>query len=313
MARGKQTCKILKEIRRRIAEANDIEFVTSECRYKGDCLGTCPKCEAEVHYLEQQLRARSIAGKAIKLAGISAVSLASLMPMTSQAQTMQGPQNILKGSIPVMADTITVKGVVLSGDTLQDGGISKEPLIGATILNKRTALGAATDLDGNFGLPACVGDTLEIAYIGYESQTIVVTEDMINTIITLAPNNNMLMGEVVYVGAMPAPKREDYIDLKVTDAKGNVIDSDNLYIERVWIDEDGEEDSEYISPEYFDEKHPCRIYWDYQSGLRDEDGKALKEAKLRIEAEGYDVPIIIKVKYPKRHTKKTVKFKRKKK
>ena len=313
MARGKQTCKILKDIRRQIAEANDIEFVTSECRYKGDCLGTCPKCEAEVHYLEQQLRARSIAGKAIKLAGISAVSLASLMPMTSQAQTMQGPQNILKGSIPVMADTITVKGVVLSGDTLQDGGISKEPLIGATILNKRTALGAATDLDGNFGLPACVGDTLEIAYIGYESQTIVVTEDMINTIITLAPNNNMLMGEVVYVGAMPAPKREDYIDLKVTDAKGNVIDSDNLYIERVWIDEDGEEDSEYISPEYFDEKHPCRIYWDYQSGLRDEDGKALKEAKLRIEAEGYDVPIIIKVKYPKRHTKKTVKFKRKKK
>lgn len=42
MARGKQTCKILKEIRRQIAEANDIEFVTSECRYKGDCLGTCP-------------------------------------------------------------------------------------------------------------------------------------------------------------------------------------------------------------------------------------------------------------------------------
>ncbi len=51
MARGKQTCKILKEIRRQIAEANGIEFATSECRYKGDCLGTCPKCEAEVRYL----------------------------------------------------------------------------------------------------------------------------------------------------------------------------------------------------------------------------------------------------------------------
>lgn len=70
MVRGKQTCKILKEIRRQIAEANDIEYVTSECRYKGDCLGTCPKCEAEVHYLEQQLRARSLAGKAVALAGI---------------------------------------------------------------------------------------------------------------------------------------------------------------------------------------------------------------------------------------------------
>ena len=39
MARGKQTCKILKEIRQQIAEANDIEFITSECQYQGDCLG----------------------------------------------------------------------------------------------------------------------------------------------------------------------------------------------------------------------------------------------------------------------------------
>lgn len=72
MARGKQTCKILKEIRRQIAEANDIEFVTSDCRYKGDCLGTCPKCEAEVRYLEQQLRKRQLMGKAVAIAGISA-------------------------------------------------------------------------------------------------------------------------------------------------------------------------------------------------------------------------------------------------
>ena len=55
MNRGKQTCRILKDIRRQIAEANGIEFTVSECRYKGDCLGTCPKCEAEVRYLEQNL------------------------------------------------------------------------------------------------------------------------------------------------------------------------------------------------------------------------------------------------------------------
>lgn len=62
MVRGKQTCKILKEIRRQIAEANDIEFITSECQYQGDCLGTCPKCEAEVRYLEQQ-QAKTDSGK----------------------------------------------------------------------------------------------------------------------------------------------------------------------------------------------------------------------------------------------------------
>ncbi len=72
MARGKRTCKILKEIRRQIAEANDIEYVVEECQYKGDCLGTCPKCEAEVRYLEEQLHQRQLFGKAAMVAGISA-------------------------------------------------------------------------------------------------------------------------------------------------------------------------------------------------------------------------------------------------
>ena len=96
MTRGKQTCKILKEIRRQIAEAHDIAFVTSECRYKGDCFGTCPKCEAEVRYLEQQLRARSLTGKAVALAGISAgIMLMSGCNGTSSNQsneTLQGEQ-----------------------------------------------------------------------------------------------------------------------------------------------------------------------------------------------------------------------------
>ena len=42
MERGKQVCKILKDIRKQIAEENDIEFITSECKHKGDCAGTCP-------------------------------------------------------------------------------------------------------------------------------------------------------------------------------------------------------------------------------------------------------------------------------
>ena len=71
MTRGKQTCKILKEIRRQIAEANDIEFITSECQYQGDCLGTCPKCEAEVRSLEQQLLNRQRSGLSVKIVGVS--------------------------------------------------------------------------------------------------------------------------------------------------------------------------------------------------------------------------------------------------
>ena len=310
MARGKQTCKILKEIRRQIAEANGIELVTSECRYKGDCLGTCPKCEAEVRYLEQQLRTRYLAGKAVALAGISAASLAMLMPISTEAQTLQERQAFMKGSILAMTDTITVKGIVLSGDTLPHGGISKEPLIGATISNKRSALGAITNLDGHFGLDACIGDTLEVKYVGYESQTIVVTENMRDVEITLALYQ-ALMGEVVVLDARQ--EENHYLELNVTDEHGNLMDSDNLDISRIWIDEDGEEDYEYLNPKYFDEKHPCRIYWDDDLALQDKDDKPLKEATLRIEAEGYEDPIIIKVKYPKRNAKKTIKFKHKKK
>lgn len=71
MKRGKQTCKILKEIRKQIAEENDIELVTSECTYQGDCKGTCPKCEAEVRYLERELEKRQRMGKAAIFAGMS--------------------------------------------------------------------------------------------------------------------------------------------------------------------------------------------------------------------------------------------------
>ena len=69
---GKSKCKILKDIRRQIAKENDIDLVISECKYQGDCTGTCPKCEAEVRYLEQELRKRQQAGKAIAVAGIAA-------------------------------------------------------------------------------------------------------------------------------------------------------------------------------------------------------------------------------------------------
>lgn len=71
--KGKQRCKILKEIRQRIADANDIEFITSECQHKGDCLGTCPKCEAELRYLERELERRQRLGKTIVVAGLSAL------------------------------------------------------------------------------------------------------------------------------------------------------------------------------------------------------------------------------------------------
>ena len=57
---GKNKCKILKQIRQKIAQENDIAYVTSECKYQGECSGTCPKCEAEAEALSRALERRRV-------------------------------------------------------------------------------------------------------------------------------------------------------------------------------------------------------------------------------------------------------------
>ena len=76
--RGKEKCKALKEIRRQIAEENDIPYVVSQCTHQGECRGTCPKCEAELRYLERELAIRQGLGKAVAVVGISTSVCAGL-------------------------------------------------------------------------------------------------------------------------------------------------------------------------------------------------------------------------------------------
>lgn len=71
MSRGKNICKHLKEVRKRIAEENDIPLEIKECTYKGECRGTCPRCEAEVRYLENALADRIRLGKVATIAGLT--------------------------------------------------------------------------------------------------------------------------------------------------------------------------------------------------------------------------------------------------
>lgn len=84
--KGKEKCKALKEIRRQIAEKNDIPYVVSQCKHQGDCLGTCPRCEAELRYLERELAIRQGLGKAAAVAGISMSICASLTACSSETE-----------------------------------------------------------------------------------------------------------------------------------------------------------------------------------------------------------------------------------
>ena len=102
MERGKEICKALKEIRRRIATENDIEFVTSECKHKGDCQGTCPKCESEVRYLEEQLESRRRLGKVTRVVGLS-VGLAAIAPVLFTACD-QPSGYLVEGDLPAIEE-----------------------------------------------------------------------------------------------------------------------------------------------------------------------------------------------------------------
>ena len=101
--RGKNKCKILRQIRQRIAEENDIPLITKECTYQGECFGTCPRCESELRYLEQQLARRQAVGKAVTVAALSA----SLMVGTVGCSLGGGE---LQGDVPNITAPSTTAG-----------------------------------------------------------------------------------------------------------------------------------------------------------------------------------------------------------
>lgn len=125
---GKQKCKILKEIRAEIARNNEIEYVTSECKHKGDCVGTCPKCEAELRYLEKELEKGQRLGKTVAIAGLTAsITLTASGCVDSLVKTagdLQPPETVeeLMGDIvpefegEIIEDEPVLKGLLVEPD-----------------------------------------------------------------------------------------------------------------------------------------------------------------------------------------------------
>ena len=124
MAKGKQTCKILKEIRKQIAAENDIKLVIEECTYQGDCKGTCPKCEAEVRYLERELEKHQRLGKAAVFAGmavgtmLTATSCDSIIPQPLEGDVPYIPDSTEMPNDSIPSDSIPEEAILLEGDVL---------------------------------------------------------------------------------------------------------------------------------------------------------------------------------------------------
>ena len=68
---GKQKCEMLKQLRKALAEANGIIYLSAECTYIGNCRGYCEKCDAEARYLDSELNRLARAGKTIKVTDVA--------------------------------------------------------------------------------------------------------------------------------------------------------------------------------------------------------------------------------------------------
>ena len=164
MNRGKDICKELKAVRKRIAEENDIVLEIPECTYNGPCKGTCPRCESEVRFLENELAKRIKLGKVAKVAGL-ALALGSSVNVSAQAVDSVGTQH----AVPVEATQNQFR-VKLTG-VVQDSTL-KEPIPFVNVIIKqdgKQVTGGTTDFDGIYSLMVVPGVyDMEISAVGYK-------------------------------------------------------------------------------------------------------------------------------------------------
>ena len=217
MAKGKSTCKLLKDIRQQIADANGISYQPKECHYEGDCAGTCPACEEEIRYLERELKARKGNGFGMKVAGIAAGICATVMPMTAAAQgvkpdsTANRPVHTAKkGDVKVVdlsdscASPVVVRGMVVGSD-------DKEPVIGASVVIDGTKKGVVTNIDGQFALKLSPDTSLVISYIGYKTKKVHVSSLLHsdNNVIVLEEDREAMLDGIVAIATLPTSKGEN--------------------------------------------------------------------------------------------------------
>lgn len=208
MTRGKSTCKLLKGIRQQIADANGISYYPKECHYEGECVGTCPACEAEIRYLEAQLRERKRNGWGMKVAGLAAGLCVAAVPLTSCHNSPKGcnvENKVLDSTdMPVMGEQVVIpkaltadlkNAIVISGQVFDASTGKAAPEVNVMILGgkKRLSLGE----DGRFALQVNRNDTLVFSSYGFEDKVIAVESirNANNMVVRLEPSL-ALVGDV---------------------------------------------------------------------------------------------------------------------
>ena len=206
MDKGRTICKVLKDVRQKIATENGISYHPEECYHKGECVGTCPGCEKEIRYLEEQLKNKQHSGLGLKVAGIAAGVCVTVLPMAAMVQTESKispdfkAKTIKNDSIRAVdltnghPDAVLLRGQVFDTKTM-------EPIIGAVVGSQDTKKGDVTDIEGEYAVKALPTDTLEVRGVGYYKKSVTVKEllDKKNNDIYITEDSAM-MNEIVVLG-----------------------------------------------------------------------------------------------------------------
>ncbi|MEA4808649.1 hypothetical protein SDC9_25197 [bioreactor metagenome] len=100
-----------------------------------------------------------------------------------------------KNTIDKTEKNIVQQATKITGIIVSETG---EAIIGANVMIKGTSNGTVTDMDGKFSLNAGKGSILEISFLGYVSQQILVKNE--NTIRIILKEDSKALDEVVVVG-----------------------------------------------------------------------------------------------------------------
>jgi hypothetical protein len=229
MNRGKNICNQLKEIRRGIARDNGIDLDIPECTFEGECEGTCPRCEAELQYLERELTLRTVMGKAAVIAGLTLGISGGTLTAAAQdvAPDHQNHTKTIPDINPSKSDTCIFKGSIIDSAT-------GEPLMYASVVlkdkNDIVISGGHTDFDGNFTIHVPKGKyEVVFANIGYATQrtTLNLNTDTLNIGAAVLLKTAKLMGQIpVMIVGMPR-SRSPLIDMGAPES-GERIDADRI-------------------------------------------------------------------------------------
>ncbi len=120
---NKEKCRILKQVRKKVADALQIDLNQRECTYEGPCSGTCPKCRQEERVLNQALLKRTTAVASVGM--LSAGILAGCRSQEIEQDVIEGDESVrpaieetfqsdIKGNMVLETDTEAI--FVLEGD-----------------------------------------------------------------------------------------------------------------------------------------------------------------------------------------------------